>query len=228
MVQISTEQLIGQVEQTEPEATALRRLELATTGAERLTAAADRLVGHYVEAARGEGASWTEIGAALGVSKQAAQQRHVAREAAGGAWLTGFSADGRDAVHLAIEEARRLRHRYVGTEHLLLGILALGRGPAYAVLTEAGVTADGARQRALDIVGRGESPFAGDLGLTARSHKVLELATRETRQLGAAETGAEHVLLGLVREGHGVAAMVLQAMTGDAGALRTDVIRAVG
>ncbi len=79
MVEISTEQLIDQVDRATTGATALQRVELAAAGAAQLVGVADALVGHYVEAARDEGVAWTDIGAALGVTKQAAQQRHVAR-----------------------------------------------------------------------------------------------------------------------------------------------------
>ncbi len=127
-------------------------------------------------------------------------------------------------MHRAHEEAAALQHRYVGTEHLLLGVLGLGEGTVAEVLARVGVTLDDARREAVAVVGRGESPFAGDhLGLTARADKVLELAAKESRERGADEISSEDLVLGLVREGRGVAAIVLTKLAGDLTVVRNAV-----
>jgi len=128
--------------------------------------------------------------------------------------------EARKAVVLAQEEARRLRHDYVGTEHLLLGLLREGKGVAAQSLVRLGLTPAGARERVEDIVGHGEeeegpAPFTESAApFTPRSKKVLELALLETLQLGHNYIGTEHILIGLVRESEGVAARVLLNMLG--------------
>ena len=130
MVQISLEELVKQVDAAAPQGSALRKLSLAVIGSRELTKAADDLVGHYVEEARAAGASWADIGAAMGVSKQAAQQRAQARseEAEHDDDLGEYAPDVAAAVRTARERAVEHRHWYVGTEHLLVGLLAQSDG----------------------------------------------------------------------------------------------------
>lgn len=116
----------------------------------------------------------------------------------------------RRAVVLAQEYARDLKHNYIGTEHLLLGLLGEGEGVAALVLKDLGYTFDTAREDVVRIIGEGQTAPTGHIPFTPRLKKVLELGLREALQLGYAYIGTEHQLLGLVREGEGVAAQILQ------------------
>jgi prophage maintenance system killer protein len=127
------------------------------------------------------------------------------------------------AVTLAEAEALGLRHNYVGTEHLLLGLLGIDDGVAAKVLTRLGVSAPEARYEIEQIIGRGSAPPAGQPPFTPRSKKVLELAHNEAKRLGHHYVGTEHLLLGLVREGDGLAAQIL----GRLGADRAGIVKAV-
>jgi prophage maintenance system killer protein len=121
----------------------------------------------------------------------------------------------RHTVTLAQEQARGLGHNYLGTEHLLLGLLAEGQGLAWRVLDELGISAAMVRGQVEAIIGRGPDAPAGPIPFTPRSKKVLELAGREAKGLGHNYVGTEHLLLGLVREGEGVAAQVLARLGAD-------------
>jgi ATP-dependent Clp protease ATP-binding subunit ClpC len=120
-----------------------------------------------------------------------------------------FTEEARRVVVLAQEEARLLGHDYIGTEHLLLGLLAQSGGSAAATLASLGVSLDGARRRVEDMIGRLGGVPSGHIPFTPRAKAVLELSLRESLRLNDDHIGAEHILLGLVREGEGVAAQVL-------------------
>jgi prophage maintenance system killer protein len=126
-----------------------------------------------------------------------------------------FTDRARQTVNLAQEEARGLGHNYLGTEHLLLGLLAEGQGLAWRVLDELGISAVTVRGQVEAIIGRGPDTPAGPIPFTPRSKRVLELAQREAKGLGHNHVGTEHLLLGLVREGEGVAAQVLARLGAD-------------
>src|SRR5947208_15021684 len=121
-----------------------------------------------------------------------------------------FTERARKVLTLAQEEATRFNHNYIGTEHLLLGLIREGGGVAAKVLNNLGVELDNVRSQVEFIIGRGDRMIAGEIGLTPRSKKVIELAVDEARRLGHHYIGTEHLLLGLVREGEGVAAGVLE------------------
>jgi ATP-dependent Clp protease ATP-binding subunit ClpC len=123
-----------------------------------------------------------------------------------------FTERARKALHLAQEEAQRLQHNYIGTEHLLLGLIHEGDGVAAKVLSSLGVELDQARSSVESIIGRGNRVVLGEIGLTPRAKKVIELAVDEARRLHHRYIGTEHLLLGLVREGHGIAAGVLDSL----------------
>ena len=131
-----------------------------------------------------------------------------------------FSPGARETVIASQEEARSLRHGYIGTEHLLLGLLRQDSGVAAQALRAAGVDAEAARQEVLDIIGHGHVAVHGHIPFTPRAKKVLELALRESRHLGHLYIGTEHLLLGLLREGHGVACQVLSRLGADADTIR--------
>jgi dihydroneopterin aldolase len=139
-----------------------------------------------------------------------------------------FTERARKVVVLAQEEAGRLRHNYIGTEHLLLGLLCEGEGVAAQVLTSLGVTLDGARGQVESIVGYGEENPGEQAPFTPRSKKVLEFALRESMQLGHNYIGTEHILLGLVRESEGVAARVLSNLDVDPDKVCREVVRMLG
>jgi Clp amino terminal domain, pathogenicity island component len=136
-----------------------------------------------------------------------------------------FSSRARNAVRLAQEETRRLGHTSVGSEHLLLGLLSEPEGLGARALVAVGVPLDGLRAEVERTIGRGEGAPAGHLPFQPRSKKVLELALREALQLGCNYIGTEHILLGLVREGEGVAAQVLVGRGVDLPTLRQEVMR---
>ena len=136
-----------------------------------------------------------------------------------------FTDRARNAVRVAQEEARRLGHASVGTEHLLLGLLAEPDGIGARALAALGLSLDGLGAEVERTVGRGEGAPAGHIPFQPRSKKVLELSLREALQLGHNYIGTEHIVLGLVREGQGVAAQVLVGQGADLPAVRQEVVR---
>src|ERR687885_1349774 len=139
-----------------------------------------------------------------------------------------FTERARKVVVLAQEEARHFNHNYIGTEHLLLGLLREDEGVAARALSSLNVTLDEVREQVESIVGYGEEGTGGQAPFTPRSKKVLELALREALQLGHNYIGTEHILLGLVRESEGVAARVLSNLDVDPDKVRREVVRRLG
>ena len=137
-----------------------------------------------------------------------------------------FTDGARRVVVLAQEEARRLQHNYIGTEHLLLGLIHEGDGVAAQVLVSRGISLETVRREVEGIIGRGGSSPAR-LPFTPRAKKVLELSLREALQLDHHYIGTEHILLGLIREGEGVAAQVLVLLGADLSSVRARVIETV-
>jgi ATP-dependent Clp protease ATP-binding subunit ClpA len=136
-----------------------------------------------------------------------------------------FTDRARRVVVLAQEEARMLNHDYIGTEHILLGLIHEGNGVAAKALEALGITDEAVRQQIDEIVGRGKKPArSGHIPFTARAKKSLELSLREALQLGHNYIGTEHILLGVIREGEGPAAQVLTAMGADLDTVREQVI----
>ena len=135
-----------------------------------------------------------------------------------------FTDRARRVVVLAQEEARLLNHNYIGTEHLLLGVLHEGEGVAGETLERLGVSLETARSEVKGIIGQGQSAPTGHIPFTPRAKKVLELSLREALQLGHNYIGTEHILLGLVRERDGVAAQVLAKFGADLAHVRQQVI----
>jgi ATP-dependent Clp protease ATP-binding subunit ClpC len=123
-----------------------------------------------------------------------------------------FTIRARKVLTLSQEEAQHFQHNYIGTEHLLLGLVREGEGVAAKVLTNLGVQLSDVRKAIEFIIGRGERIITGEIGLTPRAKKVIELAVDEARMLNHHYIGTEHILLGLVREGGGIAAGVLESM----------------
>src|SRR5579862_433397 len=123
-----------------------------------------------------------------------------------------FTERARKVLSLAQEEAQRFNHPYSGTEHLLLGLIREGEGVAAKVLSNLGVELNKVRSATEFIVGRGDQIVLGEIGLTPRSKKVIELAVDEARRLNHRYIGTEHLLLGLVREGEGIASGILESL----------------
>ena len=138
-----------------------------------------------------------------------------------------FTERARQVVVLAQDEARLLKHNYIGTEHLLLGLLRSEDSPAWAVLQSLGVGLEEARAHVASIVGPGEDDVTGQVPFTPRAKKVLELSLREAVSCGHDYIGTEHILLGIVRENDGIAAKVLLEFGADADTVREAVMSTV-
>ena len=136
-----------------------------------------------------------------------------------------FTDRARRVVVLAQEEARMLNHNYIGTEHILLGLIHEGEGVAAKALEQLNISLQAVRDQVQEIIGKGQTAPAGHIPFTPRAKKVLELSLREALQLGHNYIGTEHILLGLIREGEGVAAQVLQKLGADLNRVRQQVIQ---
>ncbi|MCA1845256.1 MAG: ATP-dependent Clp protease ATP-binding subunit [Actinobacteria bacterium] len=230
------EELVQAVQESAPDGSGLDRLTAAVAMADELGILSDGLVNHFIEAARTAGCSWSQIGASLGVSKQAAQQRFVAPSAVVDPWRRRrrrssgplpmserFTPAMREVLAFANGEARRLSRPLLGTEHLLLGLLHVPEATGAQALGAVGVSLDAARREVDDIVGPGSSGPGEPAALSPRAKKVLELSFREALHLGHDDLDTEHLVLGLLREGQGVAAQVLTRLGVDQAALRQAV-----
>jgi len=131
----------------------------------------------------------------------------------------------RRVVVLAQEEATMLGHNYIGTEHILLGLIHEDEGVAAKALESLGISLQAVRQQVEEVIGQGQQPLSGHFPFTPRANKVLELALREAQQLGHNYIGTEHILLGLIREGEGVAAQILVKLGADLDRVRQQVIQ---
>ncbi len=136
-----------------------------------------------------------------------------------------FTERARKVLTLAHEEAQRLNHNYIGTEHILLGLVRERGGVAGIVLKREGIELNKVRGAVLQMIQRGDAPVTGEIGLTPRSKKVIELAVEEARRLGHPYIGTEHLLLGLVHEGEGIASGILRSMGASLPKLRDDVLK---
>ena len=136
-----------------------------------------------------------------------------------------FTERARKVLSLAQEEAQRLQHNYIGTEHLLLGLVREGEGVAAKVLSNLGVELNKVRSTIEFIVGRGDRIVLGQIGLTPRAKRVIELAVDEAHRLNHHYIGTEHLLLGLVREGDGIAVGALESLGVNLEEVRMETIR---
>jgi ATP-dependent Clp protease ATP-binding subunit ClpC len=136
-----------------------------------------------------------------------------------------FTDKARRVVVLAQEEAKLLNHNYIGTEHILLGLIHEGEGVAAKALEALGINLEQVREQVQEIIGQGQQSPSGHIPFTPRAKKVLELSLREALQLGHSYIGTEHLLLGLIREGEGVAAQVLTKLGADTNKVRQQVIQ---
>jgi len=141
--------------------------------------------------------------------------------------LERFTDRARRVVKLAEEEARMLNHNYIGTEHILLGLIHEGEGVGAKALESLGISLEAVRQQVEEIIGQGQQVPSEEIPFTPRAKKVLELSLRESLQLGHTYIGTEHILLGLIREGDGVAAQVLVKLGAALNQVRQQVITLV-
>lgn len=174
----------------------VEQLHAASELAGRLRSRADELLDQFVDAARTCGASWSEIGCALGISKQAAQQRFAAlADPPAGQAPFGLTGTAADVLASAAALARELGHHYVRPEHLVLGLLAQRQELAAEVLAVLGVTPEGARQRVVERLGSGAARPTGSLGVAPQTKRLLELARATAKSLGHRCPRTEHILL---------------------------------
>lgn len=197
----------------------LDHVSAAVLVSEHLGEAADHLIGHFVDQARKSGASWTEIGQSMGVTKQAAQKRFVPNainiwQAMRSKPFSRFTDRARNVIRASQDEAREHRHHYVGTEHLALGLLHEPSGLAVKAIEALGVpleTAHEALVAALAPASLTELP-TGNIPMTAKATKVLDLTLREALRMGHNYIGTEHLLLGILEEGTGLGATTLTGL----------------
>ncbi|THA34783.1 ATP-dependent Clp protease ATP-binding subunit [Streptomyces sp. A1277] len=208
---VRLDDLIAAIKKVHPDA--LDQLQDAVIAADHLGDVADHLIGHFVDQARRSGASWTEIGKSMGVTRQAAQKRFVAKDPGEGSDLNPSQGFGRftprakNVVMAAQNEARAASNAEIGTEHLVLGLLSEPEGLAAAFIRAQGVVLDSVRQAATEALppaADGELPelipYNGD------ARKALELTFREALRMGHNYIGTEHILLALLEheDGSGV------------------------
>jgi hypothetical protein len=229
----SLTELIQTVNDRSADQDALTRVAAAAEVSGEITSKADLLLGHFVDAARHAGRSWAEIGAALGVTKQGAQQRFVDRDAATPAvdehLLVRYTSRARASVARAREEALEMGHNYVGTEHLLLGVLVDPAAISVRVLAELGIPVDRLHQAVVEAAAPRppNGAVASDLPFTPRARRVLDLTRGESLRLGHNYIGTEHLLLALVAEQDGIGGRVLREHGVDADRARAEVVRAL-
>ena len=206
---VRLDELIGFVRSQE--GTALDHVSAAVRISEHLSELADHLIGHFVDQARKTGASWTEIGQSMGVTKQAAQKRFVPK-ATDTDWqslladafhahpFSRFTLRAKGVVVAAQEEARELRYGHISPEHLALGLLHQPEGLAAEAISGLGVTPEAAREALVAALSPAtvEEPVSGKIPFTPPAKKVLELALREALLFGHNYIGTEHLLLGLL------------------------------
>ncbi len=210
---LELEPLIKLVEKQDPDGDPLDHLTNAVVVADDLSDLADDLIGHFIDLARGSGASWAEVGERLGVSKQAAQKRWLPearpprqRGRARRGLFARFTADARSVVIGAQQVARSRGDGQIGSAHLLLAAAAHEEGGR--ILGESGVDANQVRA-ALEPLPETNGPRRGHIPFTADAKKVLQLALRETLRLGGAHIGVGHLLLAMLRDPDTVAGRAL-------------------
>jgi len=215
--------LIHEVDRDAASDEPLKRLETAAGMIRSLSDVGDAALGYFVDQARRAGHSWSEIGESLGVSKQAAQQRQVAR-ALGLTTVTfeRFTERARRVVAASEDCAREFQHNYIGTEHLLLAQYSMPEGLAAQILTESGLSADAVRQAIRDRVGEGAQTPEDHLPFTPRAVEVFTGALAAALEFRHNYIGTEHLLLGLVRT-DGVANEILMTAGLDAAVLTPKV-----
>ncbi len=207
----------------------LGHLSAAVLAADHLGEVADHLIGHFVDQARRSGASWTEIGASMGVSKQAAQKRFVPKDvdmetvADIARVYNRYTLRARQVIVAAQESAFAAGSETIGTEHLLSGLLSQEEGIAALVIAKLGAPLGEVRAKVGAVIGPGTGAAPGKITIGAPVKKVLELTLREALRLGHNYVGTEHMLLALLEHGEGAGAEVL----GQIGVAKADAEREI-
>jgi hypothetical protein len=224
--------LIAHVLTQDPDADALSHLVAAAVTAEQLGELADHLLGHFVDQARRAGASWTEIGRSIGVTKQAAQQRFVPR-AAGAPSVVDVSRFGRfteRARHVVVRaeaEARQAANDQVGVEHVVLGMLDEREALAARAIEAQGVSLDTARAAIATLIGPACAYLPEHIPFSPAAKKLLELTLREALRMGHNYVGTEHVLLAVLSE-ESPSAVVLSGLGVDRDAAEEWLVAQLG
>ncbi len=200
----------------------LAQLTAAAALASELREVGEQLVGQFVTRAREEDCSWTDIGAAFGVSRQAAHERFAAPTAPPPVVWPGLGSDAAAAMAAAGEEMRRFRHNYLGTELVLLGLLTTGDSLAATALARLGIGEPAVRDAVTEIVGYGETPEGACHGVAPRLKRALERTHAEAKHANHRLPRSEHLLLGIVTGG-GVASEILARQGADEHALREQI-----
>jgi hypothetical protein len=218
---IRIEALVEFVLAQHPDADVLAHLADAVLAAEQLGVLADHLIGHFVDKAREAGATWTEIGVSMGVSKQAAQKRFVAPaaddiEAAGQGRFSRFTPRARSVVVRSQEHARRAGHEVVGTEHVLLAILDDPRSLATLAMSAQGVDLDAAREAVRASFGPPSDAVPAHIAFGDETKQLLQRTLAEALRLGHNYIGTEHMVLALLRDDRSVGGRVLATLGVDA------------
>jgi hypothetical protein len=202
----------------------LAQLTAAVQIANELHEVSEELVGHFVSRARDANLSWAAIGSAFGVSRQAAQQRFTAPAERPAPWPEHFDQDAQAAIGLAADEMRGFRHNYLGTEHVLLGLVRQ-ESLAATALRRLGLSEQSIRDAIVEIIGYGETPTSACHGIAPRVKRSLERARREARHAGhRAHARSEHLLLAIAASG-GVATQILARHGIDEATLRDQLAR---
>ncbi len=230
-MEINLDQLIAAVEQTG--ASPLDRVSTAALLQSQITALGDDLLDHFVRKARDEGMSWAQIGDALGVTRQAAQQRHGAGSPLDrlleGAPDTGrfkrFTNRARTAIVAAQTAAGERNHGFVGTEHVLLGLLADDESVAAKALTTLGAGRSAVDQKVSELIPAGNEPVVGLAPFTPRAKLALENALGEALALGHNYIGTEHIVLGVHKVDEGLASRALVDLGVSYDALRAEIVK---
>ena len=217
------QELIETVERDTSGSEVLDLLATASSTVAQLAEVSDAVLGHFVDRCRRSGHSWTEISAALGVTKQAAHKRFSFPSPT----LERFTDRARRAVDAASRSALGLGHNFVGTEHLLLGLYDQPEGLAARALAEAGVDRDAVEAKVLEMVPRGGEPMLDNPPYTPRASLALQGALEEALGLGHNYIGTEHILLGLMRDPHALSARALSELGVSPERIRTRLVEMV-
>ncbi|MDP9258510.1 MAG: hypothetical protein M3Q31_18455 [Actinomycetota bacterium] len=217
------ERLVAAAKRRARSAQPLDRLRAAVDVADEVSQASQEALDRFVAEARDANHSWAEIGAVLDVTRQAAQQRFAGAPSDGEAWPPNTSGTVQAAFLVAQEDARSMGHNHLGTEHVLLGLLAQRDGLAAHVLSDVGVTREAVVSRIEQMVGRGGERRWESLGVAPKVKRALEAGRREARRLGHRCANTEHLLIGLCRSEDSVAVRILD----DLGAPRETVVERV-
>ncbi|WP_433441783.1 Clp protease N-terminal domain-containing protein [Nonomuraea sp. CA-141351] len=229
---VRLDDLISAIKNRHPEGAPLDELADAVSLGEHIGEVADHLIGHFVDQARRSGASWTDIGHSMGVSKQAAQKRFVPK---GGGSLADdlrtyerYTQRARGVVVQAQKEARAAGHGHIEVGHLVLGLLSEPDGLAAKAMVTLGASPDAVRDAVTAAVGPGEGNPPQSVPFTAESRKVLELTLREALRLGHSFVGTEHLLLGVLSLEEGPVVRALAGLGVTKEPVEREITRALG